>query len=74
MNGVLGMNWDFFNKPGEQGWYAVLICYDPQEGVFPSAGYWDGQKWDRKAVSGFGVKRDTELEAKALAYEHDPDI
>ena len=67
------MNWEYMKNPNEPGWYAVLICYDPLEGISPGAGYWDGQKWNRKAVLGFGEKCETEAEAEALAYENDPD-
>ena len=67
------MEWEFLKDPIEAGWYAVLICYDPREGIFPGAAHWDGKKWSRKSVSGFGGKCDTEKEAEALAYEHDPD-
>ena len=67
------MEWEFLKDPSENGWYAVLICYDPQEGIFPSAAYWDGEKWSHKSVSGFGVKCETEKEAEDLAYAHDPD-
>lgn len=67
------MEWNGMQDPKAPGWYAVLICYDPQEGIFPSAAYWDGEKWNRKAVSGFGERRETEAEAEALAYENDPD-
>ncbi len=67
------MKWEFTKDPTELGWYAVLICYDPREGILPDAAYWNGEKWDRKAVSGFGGKCETEEVAKTLAYEHDPD-
>lgn len=67
------MEWNFSQCPFDTGWYAVLICYDENEGVFPSAGYWDGSKWDRKAVIGYGDKCETEDQANALAYKNDPD-
>jgi len=66
------MEWEFTNKPTEEGWYAVLICYDIQEGIFPSAGYWDGYKWDRKSVTGHGDKCANKEQAEAIAYENDP--
>ncbi len=68
------MDWNFYSEPKAPGWYAVLVCYDYQEGAFPTAGYWDGAKWKQKAVTAFGEMRDTEESAKRLAYEHDPDM
>lgn len=67
------MEWKFLKDPSAAGWYAVLVCYDPQEGVFPAGAYWDGEKWSRKAVHGFGEKCETEKEAEELAYANDPD-
>jgi hypothetical protein len=67
------MEWEFTKEPAEPGWYAILICYDPREGIFPDAGYWDGTKWDRKAVSGHGDRCESMELAEALAYENDPD-
>lgn len=68
--------WIFDGTPPSDapGWYAVLICYDAEEGVFPSGAEWDGEKWRKKAVIGFlGERRQTQKEAVNLAYEHDPD-
>lgn len=31
--------------PTEPGWYAVLWCYEPNEGFFPDGAYWDGERW-----------------------------
>ena len=28
----------------EKGWYAACQCWDPREGAFPSAIYFDGEK------------------------------
>ena len=27
------------------GWYAIALCWDPEEGTFPGADYWDGNEW-----------------------------
>lgn len=67
------MEWEFKKDPTEPGWYAVLICYDPQEGISPDAGYWDGAKWDRRSISAHGDKCASKEQAKELAYAHDPD-
>jgi hypothetical protein len=37
--------------PTIPGWYVILRCYDPQEGVFLDADYWDSQKFLGKGVS-----------------------
>ena len=61
------------DQPGEPGWYPVLRCWDPEEGTFPGAGYWNGSSWDNQAVSSFGSRCASRTEAERLAYEHDPD-
>jgi hypothetical protein len=66
--------WEFTKDPELPGWYSVLICYDAQEGFFPSSGYWDGVKWDRKAVSGHGDRCESKEMAEAVAYKNDPDV
>ena len=65
--------WNFDGNPNEQGWYAVIVCYDEQEGSFPRAAYWDGSAWTERSVVAFGEKRATKDAAKRLAYTHDPD-
>lgn len=69
------MQWMFDGTPPADapGWYAVLICYDAEEGVFPSSAEWDGTAWEEKAVVGFGERRPTQKEATDLAYENDLD-
>lgn len=68
--------WNYEDKPAEPGWYPVLICYDPDEGAFPSVAYWSiGRicKWDRKGIVAFGQRRESEADAHKLAHQHDPD-
>jgi len=67
------MKWDFDGQPTEPGWYAVLVCWDSQEGIFPMAAHWDGQAWKHRAIVAFGEKCESEADAKALADLHDPD-
>ena len=38
------MDW-LEDDPTEIGWYAVVYCFDPHEGMFPTANYWDGTAW-----------------------------
>ncbi len=67
-------DWTYDIKgPGPAGWYAVLICYDEAEGVFPSAAYWSGEAWDRKAVIGFAGPFAIEADAEQWASDHDPE-
>lgn len=40
-----GEFWDFSGVPVIEGWYAVVVCYDSYEGMFPAAAYWDGGVW-----------------------------
>ncbi len=70
------MEWIFGKTPPPDapGWYAVLLCYDTEEGVLPGSAEWDGAAWKHKAVVAFGERRDTEREADDLAYDNDPDI
>lgn len=67
------MEWNYTGTPASAGWHAVLVCYDSAEGAFPFGAYWDGAAWKQKAVVAFGERRDTEDEARRLAYEHDPE-
>jgi hypothetical protein len=71
---------DFWNyggaTPSRQGWYAVLICYDEMEGVFPGGAYWNPTtaSWHRKAVIAYGGHEcENEDSAVRLAYANDPD-
>ena len=64
--------WQYTGNPKDPGWYAVLVCYDESEGVLPSSGYWNGEKWSRKSILCFGDKCNTEAEAESLAYENEP--
>lgn len=56
------------------GWYAALRCFDPLEGFFPIAAYWDGEAWSEPAVSHhIGLVQRDATAAKALAEENDPE-
>lgn len=37
--------WTNVGNPTAIGWYAILYCYDMEEGIFPAADYWTGLKW-----------------------------
>jgi hypothetical protein len=68
------MEWNYDGKPSAPGWYAVLVCYDACEGVFPMGAWWDGANWQQKAVVAFGDYGSTKQEAEDLAYAHDLDV
>ncbi len=38
------------SEPTEDGWYAVMRCYDAEEGTLPGAEYWDEGKWGFRGV------------------------
>lgn len=57
------------------GWYATCHCWDPAEGVFPGAHYWDGKQWDEDLpFDAFSsVAFATRVEAEEWAHDHDPE-
>jgi len=67
-------------RPKQRGWYAVLICWEPEEGHFPDAAYWDGENFDKQKflssispVSDFIDKVfDTKDAAHKYAHEKNP--
>ena len=67
------MEWQFSGTPevAAPGWYAVLVCYDPREGVFPASAEWDGSNWMHRAVVAFGDLCETAVQAEDLAYYND---
>lgn len=73
--------WIHAGVPRDPGWYAVLLCWDEQEGLFPACSYWDGTRWDRSRfpderypVAAFLPEPMADkTAAEAFAYENDPD-
>lgn len=61
---------------GPAGWYAVVVCRDENEGMFPSASFWNGSSWgeDQRPIVAFHGPHPSEEAAKDWAYEHDPEI
>lgn len=41
--------WEYSSNPIIKGWYAVTICWDAQEGLFPGALLWDGEAWSESS-------------------------
>lgn len=66
-------SWRYGGKPRENGWYAILQCWDIEEGVFPSAKRWDGSdlEWSVMAIAG---PFSDEKSAEAWAYAHDIEV
>ena len=57
------------------GWYSILYCWEPGEGTFPGAAYWNGSKWsDRLPIVevSSGAFCD-EAAARKWADENDPE-
>lgn len=64
------------DPPAQHGWYATMHSWDPVEGMFPGAHYWDGKQWQPQTSAGilyWPIKFDSEDEAKRYADEHDID-
>lgn len=58
--------------PAVPGIYAVTICWDSEEGLFPGVAEWTGLGWSKDTpVLAWAGPFDTEKLAKAWAYDHD---
>lgn len=58
------------------GWYPVLLCWDPNEGIFPNAAYWDGTEWKETIgpVNNYWrIWFATQAASYRYAYDHDPE-
>jgi hypothetical protein len=63
------------DHPTDSGWYATIRCWDPQEGVFPGANFWDGTEWKdgNRAIFNYHGPFPDEESAYAWAMKHDPE-
>jgi hypothetical protein len=61
------------SKPVEPGWYAVTICWDPEEGLFPDGAHWTGETWagGLPVVLRSSATFPNEAAAKEWAYDND---
>ena len=61
--------------PSTPGIYAIVVCWDPCEGMFPNVSTWDGARWVRPPgpISFYRGPFATEAEAWAWAEVHDPE-
>lgn len=68
--------WSRENPTGATGWYAVVVCWDENEGLSPSASFWNGQEWadDRRPISAFHGPHPSKEDAERWAYDHDPEM
>ena len=67
--------WNGNKTSGDAGWYAVVVCWDENEGLYPSAARWTGSSWDDdRPIAAFHGPHPSEEAAKDWAYEHDPEI
>lgn len=62
-------------EPLPPGWYAILYCWDPHEGFFPGAAYWNGSAWSRDVpiVEISACDFADEVSAEKWADDNDPD-
>lgn len=75
-------DWCYERMPPVTGWFAVLRCWDPEEGIFPGTAYaTEGRvEWpDSSGIlpdgsSGHAGPFATQEEAKKWAHDHDPDF
>ena len=66
------MEWDFDSEPPEEGWYAVMYSWDPDEGSFPGAWYWTGRQWQSSIPPvAFAGPFEYEHMARLWAEKHD---
>jgi hypothetical protein len=67
--------WISDHPPTETGWYATTHCWDPYEGIFPGAHFWnaewisEGHPIGQRSPMAFTSK----AEALEWAYQHDPE-
>ena len=70
----LEWNWDD-NNPSSVGWYAVAVCWDPEEGICMGTGYWTGVEWVKAyaptRMVAFVGPFPAEATAEDWAYKHD---
>lgn len=62
------MEWED-GKPTRLGWYAILYCWDDEEGPFTGSSYWDGGWSEQLPIIGwigpFKNEDDAEKEAES---------
>ena len=73
-------DWCWDPMPAVNGWFAVIRCWDPAEGMFPGAAWATGGKVLPPANNGMATDGSghagpfpTEARARKWAYDHDPE-
>lgn len=73
-------DWCWDPMPAVDGWFAVILCWEPEEGMFADVVWADAGEVAWPANSGMAVDGSghagpfpTEAEAKAWADSHDPE-
>jgi len=69
------MKWIWNDKPpGEAGHYAVALCWDSNEGVFPGVGYWTNNGWmTQRPIIGYAGPFPDEPSAYGWIKTNDPE-
>ncbi len=64
----------FENKPKAKGWHGTLHSWDSQEGFFPGASFWDGEKFATTLPVCHFIDKvfDCENDAELFANDNDP--
>ena len=66
--------WCWGSLPGNAaGWYAVVMCYDPAEGMFPDCVMTPASWSTDRAIVGHAGPFPTEPDALRWAEAHDPE-
>lgn len=67
--------WNANRATGAPGWYAVVVIWDENEGMSPSAARWTGTAWeDERPIAAFHGPHESEDAADEWAREHDPEL
>lgn len=61
-------------SPAEHGWYAVMLCYDSEEGVLPGTAEWTGS-WSlgSELIGWVNTHFKTQEEAQRFATKYGED-
>lgn len=69
--------WSYEEKPNSNGYYAVLYCWDPHEGVFPGQSQFHDETWvwsSNASIVAFSGPYSSREIAFDLAQANDPDL
>ena len=68
-------------SPPTPGWWPVTLCWDSREGLFPSAGFWTGTRWEDglskdldHVIAYWSEPSKTKLSAELTAYLNDMEM